>query len=465
MLKVYNTFSKQKEAFYSLVPKKVSLYVCGMTVYDFCHLGHARTLVAFDIIIRYLTLLGYEVKYVRNITDVDDKIIKRAQQNKEDVTEFAQRYIQALHEDCECLHLLLPDEEPRATIYMPKIIQLIQRLCDLGYAYVGSNGDVYYHVNQFRQYGRLSHRDLEGMLAGARIEVSEAKQDPLDFVLWKLAKPSEPSWDSPWGKGRPGWHIECSVMVLETLGSRIDIHGGGSDLIFPHHENEIAQSEAVTGETLANFWMHVGMLQIDKEKMSKSIGNTFTIREILKVYHPEVVRYFLISNHYRSPLHYDDQTLKVASLALQRLYIALRGLLISPSNMNSMHEHSEYYNKFIMAMDDDFNTPEALAVLFDIAKEINRQKETDIQRATDLAGLLVFLGSLLGILQEDPRKFLSSLEDTAEEKDIAELIQKRNKAREDKDWEAADRIRQELKARNIILEDTAQCTTWRKGLL
>lgn len=442
------------------------LYVCGITVYDYCHLGHARTLVAFDVIIRYLKYLGYDVAYVRNITDVDDKIIHRAQCCHEDINVFTERFIEAFHKECEQLKLLSPMEEPRATVYMSKIIQLIEKLHKQGFAYVGKNGDVFFHVDKFLHYGALSNRDIGDLLAGARVEIMDAKKNPLDFALWKLAKPGEPFWESPWGKGRPGWHIECSAMAMDALGPQIDIHGGGSDLIFPHHENEIAQTEAITRKQFANYWIHVGLLQIDKEKMSKSLGNSFTIRDVLKIYHPEVIRYFLMASHYRSPLSYHEQSLALSYQALQRLYIALRGLPVdfSVHEIEIVEETSDYCRKFMESMDDDFNTPEAIAVLFEIAKEINRIKARDLHSAILLGKLLVGLGRLLGILQEDPQVFLARLDDDLTEQKITEWIRLRNEARKNKNWVEADRIRNTLKLHHIILEDSKDDTLWRKEL-
>lgn len=461
MLKIYNSHTGQKEIFKPIEPGKVKLYVCGMTVYDYCHLGHARTLIAFDVVVRYLRFRGFDVRYVRNITDIDDKIIKRAQENEEDFQVLTARFIDALHEDCRALGLLTPDEEPCATQFMDQIIQMIQKIMDNGYAYVGLNGDVYYDVRRFKSYGELSHRDLDKLRSGARIEVSEAKNDPLDFVLWKLAKPAEPSWDSPWGKGRPGWHIECSSMSMSCLASQIDIHGGGKDLIFPHHENEIAQSEAATGKKFVNVWMHGGHLQIDKTKMSKSLGNFFTIREILEKHTPEVVRYFVISSHYRSQLNYSEESLYNAKLSLIRLYTALRGLSVS----HDVVEQGEYQKRFIEALDDDFNTPEALAVLFDLAKEINKLKLEDKKRAIQLSGCLKQLGSVLGILQEEPETFLKNSADLQlshdEIQQIEQLILARNEARKNKEWARADQFRDELAKLNVVLEDSSIGTKWR----
>ncbi len=456
MLKIYNSLTGTKEEFKPINPGHVNIYVCGMTVYDLCHLGHARTLIAFDVIVRYLKFRDFNVNYVRNITDIDDKIIKRANENNENYKALTARFIDAFHEDCSALSLLSPTKEPRATEFMDNIIEMIQDIINNGYAYVGANGDVYFDVRHFKNYGHLSHRNLDQLRSGARVEISEAKKDPLDFVLWKLAKPDEPSWDSPWGKGRPGWHIECSSMSVDCLESNIDIHGGGKDLIFPHHENEIAQSEAATGKKFVNTWMHGGHLQIDKTKMSKSLGNFFTIRDILEKYSAEVIRYFVIASQYRSQLNYSESALENAKQALIRLYTALRD--VEPIE----NESDEFEKRFVEAMDDDFNTPEALAVLFEVAKEINKIKESDKSRAQQLAGSLKKLGGVLGILQNDSEAFLkTSSHAEVDVNKIEALIQLREKARETKNWKEADRVRDELSKLNITIEDTSNGTTWR----
>jgi cysteinyl-tRNA synthetase len=459
MLKIYNTLTKTKEIFTPITPGKINFYACGVTVYDYCHLGNAKAAVEFDMIVRYLTYLGFDVDYVRNITDIDDKIIKRAQENGEDYKELTARFTKIMHEDLASLGVLLPTQEPRATEFMPQIIAMVQNLVDKGYAYVGKNGDVYYDVRKFKDYGKFSKRDIEQMRSGARIAVSEAKRDPLDFVLWKLVKPGEPSWDSPWGKGRPGWHIECSVMATACLAKHIDIHGGGMDLIFPHHENEIAQAEATTGEKFVNVWMHVGYLQVDKEKMAKSAGNFFTIREVLEKHDPEVVRYFLIASHYRSPLNYSEENLTKARQSLERLYIALRDV-----KEGEFIKDSEYEKRFCAAMSDDFNTPEAMAVLFDLVREINKLKDTDKVKSNQLAATLKHLGGVLGLLQQEPKGFLQGeqLEDSAAIKKIEEMLTERKAARANKDWQKSDQIRDELLKLGIILEDGPQGTTWRK---
>jgi cysteinyl-tRNA synthetase len=463
MLKVYNTLTKSKEEFKSIQPGKIGLYACGMTVYDYCHIGHARALIAFDIIVRFLRYSGYDVKYIRNITDVDDKIIGRANENKEDFTKLTERFIQAMHEDCDSLDLLVPNEEPRATKYMDKIIAMVKALVDKGYAYVGQNGDVYYNISKFKDYGKLSHRNIEELQVGSRVKASEAKNNPLDFALWKLAKPDEPSWDSPWGKGRPGWHIECSAMATTCIANHIDIHGGGRDLIFPHHENEIAQAEAATGEKFVNYWLHAGSLQVDNTKMSKSLGNFFTIRDVLKKFDPEVIRYFMITSHYRSPLNYSEADVAKAKSALERLYTALRGLDIEGVEYKK-HQANKFEEPFLAAMNDDFNTPEALSVLFGLSREINRLRDKDEGQAKELASLLKHLGGVFDILQQDPDKFLQgNVAEESEAKKIEALIQARNDARKNKDWAEADRVRGELTSMGIVLEDNQEGTTWRRG--
>ena len=456
-LSIYNTLSKTKEAFQPLVGNQVRMYVCGMTVYDFCHIGHARVMVAFDVVTRWLRQRGYDVTYVRNITDIDDKIIRRANENGEPFEALVERMIAAMHEDEARLNVLRPDLEPRATQHIDGMFSMIQTLIDKGYAYAPGNGDVYYRVGKFAGYGKLSRRRIEDLKIGARIEVDEAKEDPLDFVLWKAAKPGEPSWDSPWGKGRPGWHIECSVMSTCCLGETFDIHGGGPDLVFPHHENEIAQSEAATGKQYANAWMHAGAVRVDGEKMSKSLGNFFTIREVLEKYQPEVVRYLLVSSHYRSPINYSEDSLKEAKGALERFYTALRGLPEVPAAGGEA-----FVKRFGAAMDDDFNSPEACAALFDMAREVNRLRDTDQQAAAALAARLRELGSVLGVLQMDPDAFLQA--GGAGKVDAAEveaLIAARLQARAEKNWAESDRIRDQLTAMGVVLEDGKGGTTWR----
>jgi len=460
MLQIYNSLSRRKEEFVPLEAGKVRMYVCGMTVYDLCHLGHARVMVVFDVVYRYLRERGYDVTYVRNITDIDDKIINRANERGEHFSDLTERFIAAMHEDSEALGILPPAEEPRATGHMGEILAMIEVLIRKGHAYVADNGDVYYSVASFEGYGKLSGKDPEELRAGARVEVGEAKRDPLDFALWKAAKPGEPSWDSPWGPGRPGWHIECSAMSTSCLGNHFDIHGGGADLQFPHHENEIAQSEGATGEPFVNLWMHNGFVRVNEEKMSKSLGNFFTVREILDRYRPEEIRYFILTSHYRSPLNYDDEHLDNARSALTRLYTALRGL---PEARSAGAQ--EFRQRFRAAMDDDFNTPEALAVLFDLVREINRVRTEDEAAAAALGGEVRHLGGVLGILQGDPETYLQG-EGGAEglsDAGIEDLIRQRADARKSKQWAEADRIRDELQAAGIVLEDGAGGTTWRRG--
>lgn len=454
---IYNTLTKQKEALKPIEDNHVRLYVCGMTVYDLCHIGHARVMVAFDVVARWLRQQGYKVTYVRNITDIDDKIIQRANENDEPFTVLVERMIQAMHEDEARLNVLRPDIEPRATGHIDGMFAMIQTLIDKGYAYAANNGDVYYRVGKFASYGKLSRKKLEDLRSGARIEVDEAKEDPLDFVLWKAAKPGEPSWESPWGAGRPGWHIECSVMSTCCLGDSFDIHGGGPDLVFPHHENEIAQSEAATGQTYANTWMHAGAVRVDGEKMSKSLGNFFTIRDVLATYHPEVVRYLLVSSHYRSPINYSEDSLREAKSALERFYLSLKGL---PEVAAEGGE--AYVDRFTAAMQDDFNSPEACAVLFDMIREINRLKATDTESAAKLAARLRELASVLGVLQLDADEFLlADAGKSISSDEVEALIQQRLAAREAKNWAESDRIRDELAAKGVILEDSKGVTTWR----
>jgi cysteinyl-tRNA synthetase len=463
MLKLYNSLSRTKETFVPIEPGKVRMYVCGMTVYDYCHLGHARVLVVFDVIVRHLRSLGYEVTYVRNITDIDDKIIARAQENNESISALTERFIRAMHEDADALGVLRPDAEPRATESMDNILGMIRSLLKRGYAYQGDNGDVFYAVGKFEGYGQLSGKRVDELRSGARVDVEDAKRDPLDFVLWKAAKPGEPSWSSEWGPGRPGWHIECSAMSTECLGAHFDIHGGGMDLQFPHHENEIAQSEAATGEHFVNYWIHNGFVQVDEEKMSKSLGNFFTVREILRRYQPEEVRYFILSSHYRSPLNYSDDNLNKARGALQRLYTALR----DTAPADNAAPDSAYEQRFQAAMDDDFNTPEALAVLFELTRAINRSREQDVAEAARLAATLRVLSGRLGILQADPEFYLrgeqggedSGPDDAA----IDALVAQRDQARVDRNWTEADRIRDQLTALGVVLEDAPGGTLWRRG--
>ncbi len=461
MLKVYNDLTNKKEEFIPIKPGKVSMYVCGMTVYDFCHLGHARVMVVFDVIYRYLQTKGFDVTYIRNITDIDDKIISRANENGEDFSDLTERFIDAMHEDEDALGVLRPTEEPKATTHISEILDMVQRLLDKDHAYVGDNGDVYYSVGSFDGYGKLSGKSIDDLRAGERVEVEEQKRDPLDFVLWKAAKPGEPSWDSPWGPGRPGWHIECSAMSTCCLGDTFDIHGGGADLAFPHHENEIAQSEGATGKQFVNYWLHNGFVRINEEKMSKSLGNFFTVREILNNYRAEEVRYFIMTSHYRSPLNYDNEHLDNARGALTRFYTALRGL---PEAEPAGGE--EYRAKFNAAMDDDFNTPKALAAMFELVREINATRKEDEAKAAAMAAELKAMGDVLGILQDDVESFLrgdASGDEALSDEEIDSLIEQREQARKDKNWAEADRIRDLLQEANILLEDGAGGTSWRRG--
>ncbi len=458
MMHIYNSLTRRKEPFTPIVPGEVRMYVCGMTVYDYCHLGHARVMVVFDMVVRYLRSRGYKVTYVRNITDIDDKIIKRAQENREDISALTARFIDAMHEDERALGVLPPDLEPRATQYMDQMLAMIATLQQKSFAYRAANADVYYRVRKFAPYGALSGKSLDDLRVGARVEVGEEKEDPLDFVLWKAAKPGEPYWASPWGPGRPGWHIECSAMSTHCLGPHFDIHGGGMDLKFPHHENEIAQSEATTGEPFVNTWMHVGFVRVNQEKMSKSLGNFFTVREVLKQYDPEVVRYFILASHYRSPLDYSLESLEQAKAALTRLYIALKGIPVAAQGNGG-----DYQARFFAAMDDDFNTAAALSVLFDLARDINRLRETEPAEAARYGATLRRLGGILGLLQRDPQEFLKAGEKTGlSEAQINALIAQRTAARKAKNWAESDRIREELARQGVVLEDGPAGTTWRR---
>jgi len=430
------------------------MYVCGMTVYDFCHLGHARVMVVFDVVRRWLRASGYRVTYVRNITDIDDKIIRRAGENGESVADLTARFIRAMDEDLAALGVEKPDHEPRATQYVPQMLELIERLEARQLAYQSASGDVNFAVRRFPGYGRLSGKSLDDLRAGERVEIDRAKDDPLDFVLWKRAKPGEPAWDSRWGAGRPGWHIECSAMSCALLGEHFDIHGGGQDLQFPHHENEIAQSEGASGQPFVNTWMHNGFVRVDEEKMSKSLGNFFLIRDVLQRFDAEVVRFFILRAHYRSPLNYSDAHLEDARQALTRLYTALKGAPDAAARVDREQPHAQ---RFRAAMDDDFGTPEAVAVLFELANEVNRGR-------ADLAGQLRALGGVLGILQREAGKFLRA--GTAGGPDTAwieEHIAARLAARKAKDFALADRIRKELGDQGIVLEDGPRGTTWRRA--
>ena len=459
MVQIYNTLTRQKEQFKPMVDGKIDMYVCGITIYDYCHIGHARTFVGFDVIVRYLRHLGYDLKYVRNITDVDDKIIKRANENGEAINDLTVRMTKAMHEDFDSLNMLRPDVEPTVTGHMDEIIAMVERLIAKGHAYVAADGDVLFDVSTFEQYGALSQQDLTMLQSGSRVEVAQDKDDPLDFVLWKKAKAGEPSWSSPWGEGRPGWHIECSAMSSKHLGEHFDIHGGGSDLQFPHHENEIAQSCCANNGQYVNTWIHTGMVQVNKEKMSKSLDNFFTVREVLKQYDAESVRYFLISGHYRSQLNYSQENLDQARSSLERIYTALRG--VEPVECEL--EGNEYVAKFRKAMNDDFNSPEALPVVFEVAKELNRVKDSDSEKAGHLAFILRSLGEILGIAQQAPEAFLQGGQNDDEVAEIEALIVKRNDARASKNWAAADEARDALNALGVILEDSAGKTTWRKA--
>ncbi len=455
-LRIHNTLTRALESFSPLEPGHVRMYVCGMTVYDLCHLGHARSMVAFDVVQRWLRASGYRVTYVRNITDIDDKIIRRALENGETIRSLTDRMIDALHQDADALGIERPTHEPRATDYVPQMLSIIGQLEAKGLAYRAPSGDVNYAVRKFQGYGKLSGKTLDELHAGERVAVLDGKDDPLDFVLWKSAKPTEPDdvkWDSPYGAGRPGWHIECSAMSCEMLGETFDIHGGGADLQFPHHENEIAQSEGATGQPLARTWMHNGFINVDNEKMSKSLGNFFTIRDVLQSFDAETVRFFVVRSHYRSPLNYSDVHLTDARNALKRLYTALDAVAPAAVTVDWTQPHAA---RFKAAMDEDFGTPDAVAVLFDLASEVNRS------RSAEMAGLLKALGGVLGLLQDDPKAFLqagASLDEFA----IQALIEARAAAKKARDFAEADRIRQDLAAQGIVLKDSPSGTTWERG--
>ncbi|WP_417553139.1 cysteine--tRNA ligase [Marinomonas fungiae] len=460
MLKVFNTMTGKKEEFKPIEEGKVKMYVCGITVYDYCHIGHARAMISFDVITRFLRHIGYDLTFVRNITDVDDKIIKRAEENGETTAQLTERMIAAMHEDEVALGNKLPDLEPKATEFMQQIIDMIQVLVDKGFAYQGESGDVYYRASKFEEYGKLNNRKLEEMLAGARIEVEASKEHPADFVLWKPAKAGEVSWESPWGKGRPGWHIECSAMSTHCLGNHFDIHGGGPDLKFPHHENEIAQSEAATGEQYVNYWMHCGAVRVNNEKMSKSLGNFFTIREVLEKFNPEVVRYLMVSSQYRSSIDYSDASLKEAKTALERLYTALRGQVVAEN-----YVATEYTSRFEDAMRDDFNTPVALSVLFELVRELNKARAEGSEQAATLAAELKALAELVGLLSQDPEYFMqnSTVNDGLSAQAIEDYIAERAQARKDKNFSRSDEIRDLLLEQGITLLDTREGTTWTRG--
>ena len=461
MLKLYNTKTKTKQDFVPIQKNKVGLYVCGVTVYNYCHVGNARVYVVFDVLARFLKQQGYEVNYVRNITDIDDKIIKKALDENVPFNVIAERYTQAFHEDMARLSVLPPQQEPCATEYLPQMIAMIETLIAKDHAYVGNNGDVYYAVNTFSNYGKLSRQDLESLRLGERVAIAEAKRDPLDFVLWKRAKENEPSWPSPFGTGRPGWHIECSAMSCDCLKDSFDIHGGGLDLTFPHHENEIAQSEAATNQTFMNYWMHVGFVQVKNEKMSKSLGNFFTVREVCELYHPEVVRYFILSSHYRNPMNYSEENLEQAKSALEGLYRTLRDASVIARSDSDAAIQSNYKEAFEAALNDDLNTPLALSVLFEIAHELNKLDEAETEQRSVLASTLKKLANVLGLLQSDPTVFLQGNQDIASQANA--LVTERNAARASKNWAESDRLRKELEALGLIVEDTPKGTQWRKA--
>jgi cysteinyl-tRNA synthetase len=456
MLKVYNSLSREKQAFQPIRPGQVGMYVCGMTVYDYCHIGHARVMVVFDVVRRWLRASGFAVRYVRNITDIDDKIIQRARANHEPIDVLTQRFIDYMNEDAAALGTEPPDAQPRATRYVEEMIHLIAVLFERGLAYQGENGDVYYSVRDFPGYGKLSGKSIEDLRAGERVEVDGSKRDPLDFVLWKSAKPDEPHWDSPWGPGRPGWHIECSAMSEQLLGEHFDIHGGGQDLIFPHHENEIAQSEGAHRHVFANYWLHNGFVRVDNEKMAKSLGNFFTVREVLAKFDAEVLRFFIVRAHYRSPINYSEQHLEDARAGLTRLYTALRD---TPPVLDAIDWNDPFAQRFKLAMDDDFNTADATAVLFDLATQVNRS------RSGREAGLLRALGGVLGLIQRDPVQFLQGGSLASDELSAAQIeaqIEQRKAARKAKNFAEADRIRDVLLQAGVLLEDGAGGTTWRR---
>ncbi|MGY8839448.1 MAG: cysteine--tRNA ligase [Pseudomonadales bacterium] len=459
MLQLHNTLSNSKVPFTPIEEGKIRLYVCGMTVYDYCHIGHARVMVSFDVITRYLRHAGYQVEYVRNITDVDDKIIKRAAENGETCDQLTNRFIGAMHEDELALNVLPPNQEPRATAHIPAIVDMIQTLIDKNYAYAASNGDVYYRVDKFETYGALTNRKLEDMRAGARVDINDVKENPFDFVLWKAAKAGEVSWASPWGEGRPGWHIECSAMTKCCLGNHFDIHGGGPDLPFPHHENEIAQSEAANGETFVNYWLHAGAVRVNKEKMSKSLGNFFTIREVLAKFPAEIVRYLLTASHYRSQIDYAEDALVEAQRALDRLYTAMDQLELSDISLEG-----PYLDRFNAAMDDDFNTREAISVLFEMARAVNRLKRDGDPQAAALASQMRGLGNILGLLELDPHAYLrgEAGEGDLADADIDALVAQRHQAKIDRNFALSDQIRDQLKDAGVVLEDSKEGTGWKR---
>jgi len=454
-IKFYNSLTNQKEDFVPICEGEVGVYVCGMTVYDSCHLGHARAMMAFDILVRYLRYQNYKVNFIRNITDIDDKIIERANENKETIDALTDRTIASMQEDFSKLGLEIPKNEPRATDHIEGMIRMISTLIDKGHAYQSEGGDVFFAVRTFPEYGKLSNKNIDDLNPGSRIKEDGSKKDPLDFVLWKSAKPNEPSWDSPWGLGRPGWHIECSVMSLENLGKHFDIHGGGPDLLFPHHENEIAQSECASEDKFANYWMHSGLLKIDGEKMSKSLGNFAMLKDLFASYHPEVIRYYLISSHYRSSLNFDSDSLDQARSALTRLYQAL-----SLASSEESDLHNESVREFKDSMNDDLNTPEALSILFRLAKSINSSQ--DIQDQSMYASTMRELGKVLGLLNDSSETFLQYGANLTDE-EINQKIEERNQARDNKDFQKADQIRDELATQGILLDDSSDGTSWKKS--
>lgn len=455
MLTIFNSLTRKHEKFTPIEPNKIRMYVCGMTVYDYCHIGHARSLISFDMIRRYLMHKGFDVHFVRNITDIDDKIIARANERGITIQELTAEFIQAMHEDCDALNVLAPDTEPKATEAVAGMIELINGLIEKDLAYAVPDGDVYYRVRRFKDYGKLSNQNIDELRSGERVEVESKKEDPLDFVLWKRAKPNEPYWESPWGNGRPGWHIECSVMSKEALGSHFDIHGGGMDLKFPHHECEIAQSEGYHDHPMANYWMHNGFININNEKMSKSLGNFFTIRDVLKYFPAEVIRFFMLNSHYRTHVNYSDELLNQAWNGLRRLYTALND---APESLPEFDANHPIAVRFAEVMDDDFNTPQAIDLLFEAANLYNKNHDPK-----DYV-VLKTLGNVLGILDANPDQFLKSVPNQSDDDSeiIEALIAKRNEARANKDWAESDRIRDELKARNVVLEDKQGQTTWRR---
>ncbi len=464
-LKIYNTLTRTEQRFKPMEAGKIRLYVCGITVYDYCHIGHARVLVAFDAMVRYLRSQQWDVTYVRNITDIDDKILARADANGEPFTDLTARMIAAMHEDERALGVLPPSLEPRATAHIDDIIAMVDTLIDNHYAYRADNGDVYYRVRRFANYGRLSGKIPDELLAGARVEVDEFKEDPRDFALWKAAAQDQVGWESPWGRGRPGWHIECSAMATCLLGETFDIHGGGPDLPFPHHENEIAQSEAATGKTFVHYWMHAGAVRVDDEKMSKSLNNFFTIRDVLEKYHGEVVRYFLLSSHYRSAINYSETSLIDARQGVERFYLALRNVADVPAIALADMQSSTYSTRFIEAMNRDFNTPEAFAVLHDLVRALNNATSgSDPADPRQLAGQLKALGNLLGLLQENPADFLrgKAAKDGLSDSAIEDLIAQRVAAKKAKDFARSDAIREQLMQQGIVLEDSRSGTQWRR---